>query len=501
MKIKILSILLALLLPLSACGKTKNPSPESHENEPELQQQIPAEVGVDTGPDHTVFCGTYRDLVPEAEGENGYVQITACRDFLMLEHFRCMDGSVYSFWAEEFWPYEGNYQENMIYGRSQTFSLMTRGDLYDDLPRNRTIALTEEGIALTYDDADTEYFIKDSTFAYHSTTEQLRQILGENTTDADNDLPGMWSWRNGAEVIFINFAEDGTLSYLWKEAGEPAQVYSGVFAFGEPGCVEIMAEKIGDGQYPHVMEWQYKVDRDGMLWLTFEDKRQMILMPTDGTLTDTIDPQDALSCVGSVYDMAGTYVDQYDTEYFYTYRLPRFFGDDAAAMAVNEQIMDKYSPLIEEELQAMTREEFISYTDVNWESAVYEGVLYLHIYAETFNWQEHSAYYYDLETGAFLTTEEVLDRLLIDPDYFLEAVRQGAEETFISYFSDVPIGERQEYGYYELLEWTVSNEAVNFDLPIFVNKWGSIAVYARIGSMAGASEFRTVLYPFDGAVG
>ena len=149
----------------------------------------------------------------------------------------------------------------------------------------------------------------------------------------------------------------------------------------------------------------------------------------------------------------------------------------------------------------MEQEEFLSYTDVNWESDVFEGVLYLHIYAESFNWQEHSAYYYDLEQGAFLTTEEVLDRLLIEPSYFLEAVRQGAEETFESYFSDIPINDRVEYGYYELLEWTVSDEAVNFDLPIFVNRWGSIAVYARIGSMAGASEFRTVLYPFDGAVG
>ena len=501
---RISCILLTLLL-LCACGKTTEPpSPQSHESEPPVQEEILGEeipTVEDSDPDYTVFCGIYRDLVPETEGETGYVQISVCRDFLLLEHFLCMDGSVFTFWAEEFWPYEGSYQEDMVYGQSQTFSLMTRGDLYDSLPRNRTIALTEEGIALTYDDSDTEYYVKDTEFSYHSTAEALRLIQGENTSKADKDLVGKWSWRNGNEAIFVSFEEDGALSCLWKVVGEPAQVYNGVYAFGEKGKVSIMAEKAGDGQYPHAMEWTYKVDGDGMLWLTFEDERQVVLMSTDGNITDTIDRDRALSYLGSVYDMSGQYEDQYETEYVYSYRLPQFFGDDAAAVAVNEEIMAKYSPIIEAELEAMAQNEFISYADVNWESSVFEGVLYLHICAETFNWQEHSAYYYDLEQGVFLTTREVLDRLLIDEGYFLEAVRQGAEETFIAYFSDIPIGEREEYGYYELLEWTVSDEAVNFDLPIYVDQWGSIAVNARSGSMAGASEFRTVLYPFDGAVG
>lgn len=506
--LKALSVILAAMLLLSACGKIDAPpSPLSHESEPPVQEEILEEeipVPEDAGPDYTVFCGTYRDLVPEAEGEEGYVQISVCRDFLLLEHFLTVDGSVYSFWAEEFWPYEDGYREGewtSVYGQSQTFSLMTRGDLYDSIPCNRTIALTDIGIALTYVDADTEYYEKDSEFTYHCTSEEMRQRLGESTVKPDQELMGMWSYRNGNETIFLHFEENGAVSYLWKVAGEPAQFYNGAYTFPENGCVSIMAEKAGDGQYPHVLEWTYEIDRDGMLWMTFEDGRQVVLMSTTGEITDTIDRQRALAYVGSAYDMTGSYVDHYETEYVYNYRLPQFFGDDAAAMAVNEEIMNDYSPIIEEELQAMMQEEFLSYTDVNWESSIYEGVLYLHIYAETFNWEEHSAYYYDVATGAFLTTEEVLDRLLIDPDYFLEAVRQGAEETFVTCFSDIPIGEREDYGYYELLEWTVSDEAVNFDLPIFVDRWGSIAVFARIGSMAGASEFRTVLRPFDGAVG
>ena len=68
----------------------------------------------------------------------------------------------------------------------------------------------------------------------------------------------------------------------------------------------------------------------------------------------------------------------------------------------------------------------------------------------------------------------------------------------------MPEADRKDYGYYERLEWTVSEEAVNLELPMFVDFMGELCVYARIGSIAGADEFWTPLYPFaewDGAVG
>ena len=490
--ISFVCILLALLM-LTACGKTEVPPGEPpQEVQQEVQQETPQEAS------RAVFGGIYRDCVPEVEGEEEYVQITDFGEFLLLEHFLCMDGSVYSFWAEEFWPYEGSYQQDMVYGQSQTFSMQTAGDLYDTMPQNRSIALTDEGVVLNYDDSDAEYYVKDETFSYHSTAEELRQNLGEAAAP-DERVLGTWGYHDGYEAGCVTFREDGVFSFLWKTLGEPVQVYDGVFTEGE-GSLQILAEKAGDGTYPHHMQWNWSIDEYGGLGLAI-DGEVTTFQQTEAPFALQMAQRDAMACLGSWYDMSDTYTDQYETFYLYTYRLPQFYGDDAAVMAVNRQIMDDYSPLIEEELQAMTQGEFLSYTDVNWESDIYEGVLYLHIWAETFNWQEHSAYYYDLEEGVFLTTEEVLDRLLIDRDYFLEAVRQGAEEVFTSYFSDIPKEEREEYGYYEMLEWTVSEEVVNFELPIYVDRWGSIAVYARIGSMAGAGEFRTVLYPFDGAVG
>ena len=95
----------------------------------------------------------------------------------------------------------------------------------------------------------------------------------------------------------------------------------------------------------------------------------------------------------------------------------------------------------------------------------------------------------------------------MDEAVFLEKVRNAAEACFIEAFSGLAEEDREEYGYYDYLKWTVSDEAVNFDLPIFVDAVGNLCVMGRIGSMAGASEFWAPLYPFaefhgfDNAVG
>lgn len=496
------SAVLVLLL-LTACGKTPQAPAEVIDETPVveevLQETAPAPQ---KGPDLTVFDGTYRANVP-SEGDASYVQIKAQNESILLEHYLCMDGSVYSFWAEEFWPGEDGVSQRdftSISGMSQTFSMMTAGDGYDTMPQSRVITLTDEGVVLNYDDSDAEYYVKDTEFSYHTPKEELRQIIGEGTAKKQEKLYGTWSWRSSREALCLTFLEDGSVSFLQKKVGEPVQAYEGVFS-AEKDSVTVAAEKAGDGLYPHIMNWGWLVDADGMLWLTFEDGREVIFLPTEEAVTGSVPAREALSYVGARYDLSGEYTDQYGTTYDYCYRMPQFYGDDAAAMAVNEQIQERFAPIIEEELSSMAQNEFLSFAEVSFESNIHEDVLYLHIYAKTFDWEEHSAYYYDVKTGAFLTTEEVLDRLLIDPNYFLEAVRENALTVFEETFSEIPEEYKEESGYYEMMEWTVSDEAVDLDLPIYVDRFGSVAVHAKIGSMAGSGVIWTVLRPFDGAVG
>jgi len=85
----------------------------------------------------------------------------------------------------------------------------------------------------------------------------------------------------------------------------------------------------------------------------------------------------------------------------------------------------------------------------------------------------------------------------ISEEELLEKVREQARAYYIDMFSGIPDAEREQYGYYDMLDWTVSDAAVNLDLPIYIDRMGSLCVYARVGSLAGAGEVWTPLYPFE----
>lgn len=539
-----IALLLALLLvcTMTACSEreislvdqlSEHPKPEASE---QMQEEQPTEAAPEeeqtesetpeqeyddptdhpVTEDYTVFDGVYRDLVPE-EGDAGYVEITGCSEFILLEHFLCMEGSVYSYWAEEFWPHpysDPNEEQPSVHGKSQTFSGMTVGMAYDGAPETRSITLTEEGIVLDMQ-ADAAYYVREDAFCGHSGKEALRAQLGEDVIVDFEDLYdsekvfGSWGWWDGREAVNLTFAEDGTFTMLRKVQGEPVGCYRGIFAFGAfSGNLEIRAERVGFGTLPAVFNWEWAVDESGCLILRDEENNLpqtgtegLSLWPVQYAFFTAMEQQDALSYLRSSIEESGMYTDQYGTEYHYSYCLPQFYGDGDAVKEVNQKIRDLYDPIIEQEQAAMAQQEILSYTTVGWETECFEGVLYVHVYADTYDWEEHSAFYLDTATGAFLTTQQVLDRLLLDHDYFLRAVREAAEAYYTECFADMPQEDREEFGYYERLEWTLSDEVVNFDIPIFTDRWGNIAVYARIGSMAGSGVMWEVLYPFAGAVG
>lgn len=520
-RLRIWCVLLAALMVFSVCGCEKNePSPTVPPEDPptigEPTQQEPT-VPTQTEEDYSVFDGVYRDLVSEQEGETGYVEITGYKDFILLEHFLCMEGSVYSFWAEEFWPSEGYYPNGTmpsVYGKSQTFSLMTTGEHYDDAPTNRSITLTEEGVVLNYDDSDAEYYIRDGSFRAHSSVEQMKERFAEDTVFdfetlyGSDALLGLWEFWDGWTAAQVRFEEDGAFSMFLKSPKEPIEVYRGAFGFGAySGNLEICAEKVGSGEYPYAFNWQWQLS-DGNILSVWDDEGTVLpsglqhyFRAAEEAAHIEMEQQDALSYLWNSYELVGDYTDQYEHLYFYDYCLPQFYGDSDAVAEKNSIITETFAPIIEMELRAMEEGEILSFDSVNWESEIFEGVLYLQIYATTYDWEERAAFYLDVQTGEFLSTEQVLDRLLIDPSYFLQAVREGAEAAFVDQNAHIPMQEREQYGYYRTLEWTLSDEAVNLDLPVFVDRFGSIAVYAKIGSMAGADYIWQVLRPFDGAVG
>ena len=163
---------------------------------------------------------------------------------------------------------------------------------------------------------------------------------------------------------------------------------------------------------------------------------------------------------------------------------------------INTEILDLFGPIVEEEMAAMRQEEFVSFDTVAWDAYISEGILTIHVYSHSWEWEHHRTWYYDIQTGTRTDSLDLLERQGITEEEFLSAVREDAEACYVEIFAGTPEEDREAYGYYDMLEWTISDEAVNLDLPIFVDEVGNLCVYARIGSIAGASEFWTPLYPF-----
>jgi len=487
-------------------NKTEKPEEPEIIVDPEPSQGLDAYDNPSDHPhegfDLTVFDGIYRANLPQGDDEETWLQITGFNDFIMLEYHGLMEGSIYRYWAEEFWPGEGWYtstKTDTVSGKSQQFSSMAQYENYSGLPQNRCITLTDDGVVLNHDDSDAEYFTRDDGFAGgHAAPVEMRERFGEDVHldfdyqyDSKNVL-GTWGFWTGWDAAYVTFAEDGTFSMVWKNPGKPIAVYTGVYGFGtNSGNLEIQAERIGYGGYPYYANWEWSIDDwgdlnvydygcglvDGEYWFWQVEEDFFTAMTADTALGYIVE---------SYYDM-GSYTDQYGSEYSYYYSLPNFYYSDHRDLEqINRMIDAFYYPIIETEMNAMEVGEILTYDMVDWQSAVYNGVLFLHVYAYTYDWEEHDVFYIDVETMEQLKPEEMLARMGIAEDEFLDAVRTRAEELFINYFSEIPEEEREDFGYYDCLEQTVSDDFVNVDLPIFVDNIGQITVYVKLSSMAGS---------------
>lgn len=528
-----IALMLAVLLvwTMAACGKSSGPSlaeqmenrptaekpsesskpkpalPEKPEKAEEKEETEPEPEGPVLSGDYTAYDGTYRLQEQKMEGEDTYVVIRGFPEFLLIECFTEYEGSVYSFWVEEFWPDDNVVlgESTELLGRSQSFSLMSRGNIYTAMPSRRTVSLTEDGITLHTEGFDEEVYLRVEDYGYHTGQAELLDRLNEMFSVREDKTPaGTWELWDGWRTIHVTLQLDGGFHFVSKEPGRPVRVMDGVWGVdADSGDIQIVAELAGDGNYPYVFTWQWRME-DGeylYLWDEYGDilpetGNDVGFWQTGDTVYLNMSQLTAMGYVWDSYDLSGEYTDQYGTGYHYFYRLPLFLEEGGDLGEINGEIQETFVPLIEDELAAMEAGEFLTTQNVDWNLYVTEDIVTLYIHTFGWEWETHETYYYDLRTDSRTDSRELLRRIGISEEEFLTTVRDAAEAYYIEAFSTVPEEDREAYGYYDMLEWTVSDEAVNFDLPIFVDDVGNLCVYARIGSIAGADEFWAPLYPF-----
>ena len=175
--------------------------------------------------------------------------------------------------------------------------------------------------------------------------------------------------------------------------------------------------------------------------------------------------------------------------YRYSFHVPQIEDDTADAAGINQEIASTYGEIAKECLESVQKKEPPYCSSVEYESFHSGEILSLVLKCAYFydGFEGYTVYSYDTAKGVRLTNEDILKMQNITEADYLTALRRAAAKDFDDAYhagwedmEDIYSG-----GYQELRSWTLSEQNLNMDLPLYMDD-GTVHVIAPIGSIAGA---------------
>ena len=191
------------------------------------------------------------------------------------------------------------------------------------------------------------------------------------------------------------------------------------------------------------------------------------------------------------YAEDGHYTDSLDNSWTYSYHVPQLTADTAGARAINAAIDEKFGDPVRGALKDMQQALSLGCVSVSWKSYRYEDVLSLVVKAEA-DWEftDYAVYLYDAGRGVQLTTAELLEKLGVAQETFLDGLRRSAaaafdEQAYIAADEGAALAQERS--------WTVGAENVNTEAMVYADETGKLMAVLPVGSMAGAAWYYKVL--------
>ena len=194
--------------------------------------------------------------------------------------------------------------------------------------------------------------------------------------------------------------------------------------------------------------------------------------------------------VTELYSEEGEGVSDDGFSYRYSFHVPQIEDDTADAAGINQEIASTYGEIAKECLESVQKKEAPYCSSVEYESFHSGEILSLVLKCAYFydSFEGYTVYSYDTAKGMRLTNEDILKMQNKTESEYLTALRRAAAKEFDDSFhagwgnmEDIHSG-----GYQELRSWTLSEQNLNLDLPLYLDN-GAVHVIAHIGSPAGAS--------------
>lgn len=474
------------------------------------------EEGAPAGDGYSVYEGIYVDDQTDADITT-VLELHAYSDILLLEYSFLSDGTLFGTWVEEFWPdpdiiADGELEN--ICGEYQGFNIIEGVCDYWSEATPCTIVLTEEGVLVQTKGYEYEYRRDESLPCVHTSFDsQMARLRDRGSGQPAAELAGEWEYNDPYSAGYLHMGSDGSFAFVWKDRHRPAEVWTGAWVPGsDTDQITVCAARIGDTEETYELQLGYSMEGSCRFLSYWGEEVNTVLAggiflwQGDGQWSTGFTMEQLSSVYYEPLNVSGTVTvpngfDGY--EMYYSYRIPCFFSEGSATLdRINSDICGRFETLAETELDRLSRNEPPVTHMIESYYTAFDGVEQLILWTDSYyELPECAVYCYDRERDMQLDTRALLKRLGISESDFLAAVRAAAEAYFQADNGFMTQEQRQETGYDERLAWTLSDEAINLDMPVVVTEYGELAVIARIGAFAALDYYYATLYPFSDAVG
>ena len=189
------------------------------------------------------------------------------------------------------------------------------------------------------------------------------------------------------------------------------------------------------------------------------------------------------------FSMAGEYTDEFGNFYRYSYAVPEFNIDSDDARVLNERIKEKFYTSCEMEMDSIENELSLTLFEVSYEEHMSGDILSFLIKAVyEADYISYGAYSINVKTGEMVDVLDFLAMSGLSKEKFLEEIKKAAENKYMEIYGN-PGGNDYLMSAYE---YTVSDDAVNMNVPMYIRENGNIFMVAKIGSVAGAAYYEHI---------
>ena len=182
------------------------------------------------------------------------------------------------------------------------------------------------------------------------------------------------------------------------------------------------------------------------------------------------------------------YTDSVGNDYYYIYYVPVFNISSDDAKVINDEIYSMvYNYYCDTQELVKTKSSLFIHR-ITGTYYVNDDIVSLGVEVHT-DWDDTYSKWYNMNkaTGKRISNSELIASLGYTEDQFIKILKQNVAAYYVDLWENNPTG--KDDFYWDRYHYTISDEACNINIPMYVGENGNLWVIANIGSLAGADHY------------